>query len=158
MLKGKKIATPPTDCTVSIMALHMLLCGMNSGMTVLLYTSWRFIFWLIYSSDHYSQSTALAWLSHWAVVTKLESAKFPHPVSLPSLWHWCHNFREGWNNKHSISSFLSSPSGWSFMSSLSRQLHICKALGTFRSLSWEPDLPHRCCYLLLAITMRTSQG
>lgn len=107
----EKIATPPTDYAVSIMALHMLLCGMNSGMTVSLYTSWGFIFWLMYSSDHYSQSTALAWLSHWAVIAKLESAKFPHNISLPSLWHWCHSFREGWKNTHLISNFLSSASG-----------------------------------------------
>lgn len=99
----EKIATPPTDYAVSTMALHMLLCGMNSGMTVSLYTSWGFIFWLIYSSDHYSQSTALAWLSYCAVITKLESTKsnqFPHSISLPLVWHWCHNFREGWNKNN----------------------------------------------------------
>lgn len=101
----EKIATPPTDYAVSIMALHMLLCGMNSGMAVSLCTSWGFIFWLVYSSDHYSQSTALAQLSHWAVIARLESAKFPHSISQPSSWHWCHNFREGWNNKCLISNF-----------------------------------------------------
>lgn len=113
----EKIATPPTDYADSIITLRILLCGMDSGMTVSWYTSWVFIYRLIYSSDHYSlglQSTALAWLSDCAVIIKLESAKsnqLPRSISLPLLWYGCHNFREGWNKNPSISIFLSSAPG-----------------------------------------------
>lgn len=152
----EKIETPPTDYAVSIMALHMLLCGMDSGMTVSLYTSWGFIFWLIYSSDHYSQSTALVWLSHWAIITKLENPKFPHSIALTSLWHWYHNFREGWNNTQFP---ISCPvhRGRASCPVCPSSCTSAKHWALSGPLSREPDLPHRYCHLLLASTARTSQ-